>query len=144
MLAILTTILTVLSKVLGVVAKVALSRVTFVLIFIVTIGGTIATIFAGLTDQSSFLNDVISGVQSAMFTLGTFIEGNEFIQLVSNCLALDTAFTVVIDILLTMFLGMIGLLVVAWFGVIFAVLPLLAEIVVSAIQRNFTDVLNSN
>ena len=135
MITLITTVIGVFFKVAQLVAKVALNRVTVILTFVATIGGTISLIYQSLTSVDGVLSQALQAVESVNLSLSSWVASNDYAQMLGYALSVDTFVDGIVSTFLFIVCTLTGFLLTAAFGVFVAVLPLFADLALSAIKH---------
>lgn len=129
----------VLFKGLSLAAKVALSRVTIIITFAATISTTFAAIYSSLSDVDSYLSQAVDSVSNLSSTVSTFVSANAYVQMIGYALSLETLVNGTVSTFFWIFCTLGGFLLTALFTVFFSVAPLLAELIVAALKRQYAN-----
>lgn len=139
MITIITTVLGVFFKLAQFAARVALNRTTVIITFVATIAMTVGLIWESLTDVNGVLSTAVQSVSEVNLSLASWVNGNEYLQLIGYALSVDTLVDGVVSTFLFIVCTLTGFLLTALFGVFFAVLPLLADLAVSALKHQMSQ-----
>lgn len=120
-------------------AKIALSRVTIIITFAATVVTTFTAIYSSLTDVDSTLSSAASSIESISEAVADFIQGNEYFYMISYSLSLDTLTSGIITTLFWTVVTLGGALLTALFTVVVSVAPILSELVVAAIKKQYAN-----
>lgn len=131
------TFLSIVGKLLGIAAKIALNRVTIILTLLASIGSTVALICTQLEDSSSFLYDASSSINDVSQQISNYFANNEYGQLIGYGLSLDVLTDGVVSSFIWIVCTVSGVLFTAAVGALIATAPLLSELVVSGIKSQF-------
>lgn len=135
MITIITTVLGVFFKIAQLGARVALSRVTVITVFVATIATTITALYSSLSSQTSFLSSALSKISSVNLSLQGWVASNEYLQMLGYAFALDTLLDGVISTFVWVFCTLVAAGFTALFGVFVSVLPLLSDLAISALKH---------
>ena len=138
MITVITTVLGVFFKLAQFAARVALNRTTVILTFVASIGVTISLIYQSLTDVDGYLSQALASLSAANLTISDWVASNEYLQLIGYALSLDSLISGCVSTFLFIVCTLAGFLFTAAFGVFVAVLPLLADLAVSAIKHQMS------
>lgn len=135
MITLVTTVLSFIFKAAQIGARIALSRVTVITVFVATIATTITSLYSSLSDANSVLSNAISKISSVNLQLSAFISNNEYLQMLGYAFALDTLIDGVITTFVWVFCTLFALGFTALFGVFVSILPLLSDLALSALKH---------
>lgn len=139
MITIITTVLGIFFKVAQFAAKIALNRTAVILSFVGTIFVTVSAIYDSLTDVDGVFSNAIGAIKSVNLSLGQWVDGNDYLQLIGYALSVENLVDGAVSTFIFILCTLSGFLLTALFGVFVAILPLLADLAVSALKHQMAS-----
>lgn len=124
-------------------SRIAFSRVTVIFTFVGSLGATVAYVFQSLTDESSFVSDFYSNLSSFSLTLTDWVAGNDYLQVVGYGLSLDVLLDGLVSSLIWISCTLVGILITVGIYLFYAVLPLLADLILSGLRKQQERIQNA-
>lgn len=143
MITIITSVLSVFFKALKLVSRIAVNRVAVILTFCASVATVVAYIFSSLNDQGSVITTALSKVSGLSLSLGDWVAGNDYLQLIAYGLSLDTLLSGLWCTFVWVFCTLSGILITVCIYVFYAVLPLFADLIVSGLQKQHERIQNA-
>lgn len=137
MIALVSTVIGIVLKLLQLGARIALNRVTIIVTFVGGIAATLTALYSSLSDTSSVLSTATQKISSVSMSLGNWVSGNDYLQLIGYGLSLDTLTDGIVSSFIFVFCTLSGFLITALFTVFLSVAPLLADLAISALKNQF-------
>ena len=143
MFTIVTVVLGILGKVLKLAAKVALNRATVIITFVGGLALLFRRLFASIStigvNDGGILGNVISAIKQFSLQVGGWASGNDYIRTIGYALSLDVVLDGLVMTLFWFFSFVIAAVFTAICDAFFAILPLLVDLAISGLKKQFAN-----